>query len=262
MHADDAARARDLYPRLRPFAAVVVAPGEDPNELVVDALARAIDAGHLLRFEDPVTELRARIAVAADPSGSPLEAVRSTRNPVRDASRYEIELWQLSSRDRGMLYLSVVDGLEPDQIGRVLDCSSWSARRGVTRSLRELGSTRSGASSAFGVLARRGEHLTSDDLIDALETALIPPPPAVIIGRPDVIDEPATSPKPSWWRIIVTVVVIAAMVAVLVLGSGIISDDFGEPDQQNPPTAPLSGINAARDPLGGLFAEFTPTAEG
>ena len=261
MHADDAARARDLYPQLRPFAAVVVAPGEDPNELVVDALARAIDGGRMSRFEDPVTELQARLAVAADPSSSPLEAVRSTRNPVRDASRYEIELWQLSSRDRGMLYLSVVDGLEPDQIGRVLDCSSWSARRGVTRSLRELGSTRSGASTAFGVLARRGKYLTPDELIDALETALIPPPPAVIVGRPDVIDEPATPPKPSWWRIIVTAVVIAAMLAVLILGSGIISNDVGDQDPQNPPTTPLSGINAS-DPLGASSTEFTPTAEG
>ena len=262
MHADDAARARDLYPQLRPFAAVVVAPGEDPNELVVDALAMAIDAGRLSRFEDPVTELRARIAVAADPASSPLEAVRSTRNPVRDASRYEIELWQLSSRDRGMLYLSVVDGLEPDQIGSVFDCSAWSARRNVSRSLRELGSAPSGASTAFGVLARRGRTLTFDELIDALDTALIPPPPAVIVGRPDVIDEPATPPKPSRGRIIVTMLVIVAMVAVLILGSGIISEDTGDQDPQNPPTTPLSGINATRDPVGGLSTGFAAAAEG
>ncbi len=169
MSADDAARAGDLYPVLRPFAAVVVAPGEDPNELVVEALARTIDAGPLSRLEDPVTELRARIAAAADQSSSPLQAVRSPRNPVRDASRYEIELWQLPSRDRALLYLSVVDGLGPDQIGRVLGCSSWSARRGAARSLRDLGSTPAGASTALGVLSGRGEFLNSDELIDALE---------------------------------------------------------------------------------------------
>jgi len=265
MSADDAARAGDLYPVLRPFAGVVVAPGEDPNELVVEALARTIDAGQLSRLEDPVTELRARIAAAADQSSSPLEAVRSPRNPVRDASRYEIELWQLPSRDRALLYLSVVDGLEPGQIGRVLGCSPWSARRGVTRSLRDLGSTPAGASTALGILGGRGEFLNPDELIDALEVALIPPPPAVTIGRPEVIDEPSAPSKPGWWRIIVTVVVIAAMLAVLILGSGVLSEDSGDQDPLNPPTAPLSGINAAPGPLDGdalVPMPFTPAAEG
>jgi DNA-directed RNA polymerase specialized sigma24 family protein len=250
MHADDAARARELYPQLRPFAAVVVAPGEDPNELVVEALARAIDAGPLARFDDPVADLQARILAAVDQSLPRLETLRSQRVLVRDASRYEIELWQLSSRDRAMLYLSMVDGLEPSQVGQIVGCSSWAARRDIARSLHELGSTPSGASTAFGVLAYRGESLTPDELIEALDEALIPPPPEVIIGRPDVIDEPSTAAKPGLWRIVVTLVVIAAMVAVLVLGSGVVSENDPEGDRQNPPTAPPTIINAAPDPLG------------
>jgi hypothetical protein len=265
MNADDAARACDLYPMLRPFAAVVVAPGEDPNELVVEALARTISAGHLSRLDDPVTELRARIAAAVDRSSSPLEAVRSPRNPVRDASRYEIELWALSPRDRALLYLSIAHGLEPHEIGRVLGCSSWAARRGTARSLRDLGATPAAASTAFGVLAGRGKSLSPDELIDALEIALIPPPPAVTVGRPEAVEAASPPSKSGWRRIVAVVVAILALLAALILGSGVLSEDGGDQDHQNPPSTPLGGVDATPGRLGGdspVPIPLSPATEG
>ena len=49
----------DVYRRLRRFASVVRArPGDDPDDLVQEALARAIASGGLARLDDPERYLR------------------------------------------------------------------------------------------------------------------------------------------------------------------------------------------------------------
>ena len=65
---DDAALVAELYPALRSFASVVARPGEDPNDLVQEALVRTLRRGPLSRLEHPKACLRTvvyHVAVSA-----------------------------------------------------------------------------------------------------------------------------------------------------------------------------------------------------
>ena len=214
-----ATRAVNRYETWRPFAAVVAAPGDDPNELVVAALSHATVTGALdsTTADDPL--LPALIYRAAvDREGPRLPGRR--RHGVRDASRYELELWELSTEERAVHYLTVVGGLEPSQIAPIVGRSSWAVRRIRRRVRRYPGTTGTSSVTALEVLAKRGTTLSPDGLLDRLEAQVAADTPAVSIGRPSEPATPIPDERPSIWLVVVVVVVIAVFVILIALGSG------------------------------------------
>jgi DNA-directed RNA polymerase specialized sigma24 family protein len=214
-----ATRAVDRYEALRPFAAVVAAPGDDPNQLVVAALSHATVTGALASTttDDPL--LPALIfQAAADQQGPRLPGRR--RHEVRDASRYELELWELSTEERAVHYLTVVGGLEPHQIAPIVGRSSWAVRRIRRRVRRYPGMAGTTAGTALEVLAQRGAKLSPDELIDDLEAQAARDTPAVTIGRHAEPEAAPPEEKPSVWLAVAVAAVIAVFVILVALGSG------------------------------------------
>ena len=139
-----------LYPGLRRFAAVVGAVEMDPDDLVQDAVARALVGGSLSRFDSPGAYLRQAIVNAA--SNDRRRAGRRRRALTRlggglteaQPSAYPSDIAQLarfSPTVRALIYLRVIDGLAYDEIASMLGVSASSARMKLSRALRSIRSS-------------------------------------------------------------------------------------------------------------------------
>jgi DNA-directed RNA polymerase specialized sigma24 family protein len=139
-----------LYPGLRRFAAVVGAVEMDPDDLVQDAVTRALAGGRLSRFDSPGAYLRRAIVNAA--SNDRRGVGRRGRALVRlrgglvegQLARYPsdaVELAHLPAAVRSLIYLRVVEGLGYDDIASTLGVNAASARMTVSRALRALRSS-------------------------------------------------------------------------------------------------------------------------
>lgn len=138
---------RQLYPGLRRFAAVVGAVELDPDDLVQDAVTRALAGGQLSRFDSPGAYLRRAIVNAASNDrrgdGRRLRALVRLRGGMVEArpAMYPsdaAELARLSPTVRALTYLRVVEGLGYDDIASMVGVSAASARMTVSRALRAL----------------------------------------------------------------------------------------------------------------------------
>lgn len=140
----------ELYSGLRRFAAVVGAVEMDPDDLVQDAVARALAGGRLSRFDSPGAYLRRAIVNAA--SNDRRGVGRRGRALVRlrgglvegQLARYPsdaVELAQLPPGVRALIYLRVIEGLSYGEIASMLGVSAASARMTVSRVLRALRSS-------------------------------------------------------------------------------------------------------------------------
>lgn len=145
--ADEALLA-DLYRPLRRFGAVVASDDLDPDDLLQEALARALRRGPLHRLDDPGAYLRVtmvRIAANHDRARG-----RERRAHVRVAATLEVltaadvrpsdlaDLDGLSPDDRAVLYLADVERLPLGDVARLLAIKEPAARARASRARRRL----------------------------------------------------------------------------------------------------------------------------
>lgn len=136
----------ELYPSLRRFAAAVRAPEEDPDDLVQEALTRALSIGSLASRKNPGAYLRTAIVRLASNQRRWLGRRRrafTRAAPATDANLATYpsdldDLRRLAPRDRAVLYMSLVEGHSYREIADVLRCSEQAARARASRALRRL----------------------------------------------------------------------------------------------------------------------------
>jgi RNA polymerase sigma factor (sigma-70 family) len=140
----DAKLIADLYPTLRTFASVVAPPREDPNDLVQEALVRALRTGSLSRLEYPKAYLRTTIyhlAVSARrhwaAERQALARVEVTEKPPEYSWQID-ELLGLSPKARAVVYLRVIESMPYAEIAHLLGCSEPSVRKTASRAKRKL----------------------------------------------------------------------------------------------------------------------------
>lgn len=142
----DAQLVRDLYQPLRRFAAVVGSADVEPDDLVQEALTRALVLRPLSELDDPLPYLRRVILNLAS------NARRSSGRRDRALSRlgagcepavasYPSDLAMLndlSPDTRTILYLAEVEGWKYAEIGELIGCSEETARARSARARRAL----------------------------------------------------------------------------------------------------------------------------
>ncbi|MEO8694115.1 MAG: sigma-70 family RNA polymerase sigma factor [Acidimicrobiales bacterium] len=144
---DDGSLFASLYDDLRRFAAVVGWPDHDPDDLIQEAVARALRHGPLVRLENPGAYLRTAIVRLAsngwrgrltrDDAHRRLAA--SDTGEVVDAYPSDLdELRRLDARDRALLYLSVVERRPYAEIAALLGMAEPAARKRSSRALARL----------------------------------------------------------------------------------------------------------------------------
>jgi RNA polymerase sigma factor (sigma-70 family) len=134
-----------LYPSLRRFAAVAKTPEADADDLVQEALVRALALRPLSEYKNPAAYLRRTILNLASnvhrSSGRAGRALHRLAEPSEAPVSYPSDLQdllQLAPVQRAAVYLAVVEGLSHAAIGETLDCSEAAARNRVSRGLRAL----------------------------------------------------------------------------------------------------------------------------
>jgi RNA polymerase sigma factor (sigma-70 family) len=136
----------ELYPSLRRFAAAVRSPEEDPDDLVQEALTRALAIGPLSSRENAGAYLRTAIVRLASNQRRWLGRRRrafTRAMGATDANEATYpsdldDLRRLPPRDRAVLYLSIVEGHSYKEIAAVLRCSEQAARARASRAIRRL----------------------------------------------------------------------------------------------------------------------------
>lgn len=134
---------RELYPRVRRFAAVVGDRTQDPDDLVQEALARLLRRGDLP--EDPERYLRRTIVnLTVDQGRRHTRWVARAPKLVASAEHrdhYPSELDLLDALDppqRAVMWLAVVEGWTFEEIGLLLDIQPAAARKQASRARARL----------------------------------------------------------------------------------------------------------------------------
>lgn len=144
---DDGALFASLYSGLRRFAAVVGWPDHDPDDLVQEAVARALRRGPLSSRSDPGAYLRTTIVrLASNNRRSRRTRERSDRllragqpSGSRDDYPSDVDdLLAVAPRDRALLVLVIIDGAPYDLAARQLGISEVAARKRLQRALAQL----------------------------------------------------------------------------------------------------------------------------
>ena len=139
----------ELYPSLRRFASAVRPPGEDGNDLVQEALFRAIrHRGSLGDIDNPGAYLRRTIVnLARDRQRSEHRgrAARATLGPRPQTPTMYVwdldELRLVAPKTRAVLYLRIIEGWPYADIADIADmlgCTQVSARVAASRGKRQL----------------------------------------------------------------------------------------------------------------------------
>ncbi len=145
--ASDESLVRELYPVLRRFAAAAAAWGVDPDDLLQEALVRALARGPLSSLDHPAAYLRrTMVNLSANHvrhghvKERALAAVAASE-PVDSRDMYPSDLTglnELSPRARAILYLAEVEGYRYREIGRLMGCTAVAARMAAMRGRRVL----------------------------------------------------------------------------------------------------------------------------
>ncbi len=145
LRADDSALIRDLYPKLRRFAAVVGPGMVDPDDLVQEALLKTIRRQPLSTLDHPSSYLWTVISrLAADHRRRLVRQRRALSRmgpPELDHPRYPSdldELEMLAPKARAVLYLREIDGYSYAEIAQLLNANEASLRRTASRARRRL----------------------------------------------------------------------------------------------------------------------------
>ncbi len=138
---------RELYPSLRRFAAVVGSADIDPDDLVQEALLRALRRGELADLDHPRAYLRKCICNLASDTRRSLGRRRRAYQAVAASASEGFEpaypsdcadLQRLSPRARAVLYLQEVEGYRSAEIGDLLGMSETAVRSVSSRARRRL----------------------------------------------------------------------------------------------------------------------------
>lgn len=141
----DAKLFQRLYPGLRRFAAVCGDADLDPDDLVQEAIARALRLGPLSELTNPAAYLRRSVANVASNSRRRLGRQRAllTRlgadtnvQPTYPSDLADLE--RLASTDRAVLYLVEVEGATLAEAATTLGISVLAARARASRARRRL----------------------------------------------------------------------------------------------------------------------------
>ena len=143
---DDGATCARLYPELRRFAAVVAPLDLDPDDLLQEALARALRTGPLSRLEHPSAYLRrTMVHLAANHNRSRgrerRAGLRVATAPGAEPTGYPSDLAELERvgpEDRAVLYLADVERLALDEVAAVLGIRPAAARARASRARARL----------------------------------------------------------------------------------------------------------------------------
>jgi DNA-directed RNA polymerase specialized sigma24 family protein len=135
-----------LYPGLRRFAAVVGPIEVEPEDLVQEALTRALAVGPLFDLRDPGAYLRTIVVRLAANHRRTLGRRRAAFHLLDQGSRTAFDVYpsdiadlgSLNPADRAVMYLSVVERATADEIGEVLGWSAGRVRMRKHRALRQL----------------------------------------------------------------------------------------------------------------------------
>lgn len=142
---DDSTVFAEIAGDLRRFAAVVRPPDVDPDDLVQEALARALRQGPLARLDDPGAYL-ARIVVnlARDHRRSwtrrrRRSALLAPTDPATDRYPSDLdELLAVPPGERAVLWLVVVEGRSHAEAADRLGISPGASRTRLNRALARL----------------------------------------------------------------------------------------------------------------------------
>lgn len=137
----------EIYPRLRRFAAVVAPLDLDPDDLLQEAVARALRTGPLVRLDHPVAYLRRTMLNLASNHNrtrgrerrahvrlAPTEAAPSLEAYPSDLA----DLERVSPEDRAVLYLADVERLPLDDVAAALGIRPGTARARASRARARL----------------------------------------------------------------------------------------------------------------------------
>jgi RNA polymerase sigma-70 factor (ECF subfamily) len=144
--ADEAQGLRAIYGQLRRFAAVVAPLDLDPDDLVQEALVRALRLRPLQEYDDLGAYLRrAMLNLAANARRRTSRYQRAlvrlrgdTDSPVASYPSDLLILYALAPDVRAVLYLVAVEGLSYAEIAGLLGCSEAAARARACRGRRVL----------------------------------------------------------------------------------------------------------------------------
>jgi RNA polymerase sigma-70 factor (ECF subfamily) len=132
---------REIYGQLRRFAAVIAPLDLDPDDLLQEALVRALRLRPLKDYDDLGAYLRrAMLNLAANArrrTGRYRRALarlgEDTDSPAASYPSDLFILYALSPDVRAVLYLAAVEGLSYAEIGGLLGCSEAAARARACR---------------------------------------------------------------------------------------------------------------------------------
>ena len=140
--ASDTELFRAVYPGLRRFAAVWVLRGEDPDDLVQQAVANTLARGSLTALVDPAAYLRTAIANLArnQYAAKRADAVPSVELPaaVDDYPSDIAVLLEVSPSARAALFLVDVERMSYRDAAAILGCSAPALRARALRARRQV----------------------------------------------------------------------------------------------------------------------------
>lgn len=135
-----------LYPALRRFAAIVAPLEQEPDDLVQDALAAALTRQPLTALVDPLAYLRVVMVRLASNERRRLGRKRRANGRIGPEAEAIVasypsdlaELDCLSPEDRGVLYLTVIEGRPDAEVAQMFDRSASVVKMRRHRALRKL----------------------------------------------------------------------------------------------------------------------------
>lgn len=136
----------ELYPWLRRLAAVIGPAEVDPDDLVQEAVARALAIGALSELANPRAYLStALVRLAANQRRSfmrgrrAIQRVAEPQHAKSPAYPSDLDILnQLSPTERAVLYLTTVEGLSAASTAELLGSSPAAVRMRRSRALRRL----------------------------------------------------------------------------------------------------------------------------
>ena len=136
----------ESYRPLRRFAAVVGPDECDPDDLLMEAVARVLKHRRLDELDQPMAYLRRTILNLASNERRGFAVRRRAlrrllpdgRDQTDDYPSDLEDLQHLSAAERAVLYLSEVEGYRFAEIGQMLGCSEAAARKRAMKGRRRL----------------------------------------------------------------------------------------------------------------------------
>jgi RNA polymerase sigma-70 factor, ECF subfamily len=148
--SDDALFA-ELYPALRRLAAMVAPPEAEPDDLVQEAVSRALRKGPLTRLDNPGAYLRRAVVNLAANERRRLgrwrrARIRAVRPPSDDGQPAAYpsdlaDLLRLPPETRAALWLVDVEGRSFDEVAELLGTTNEAVRARASRARRALRQT-------------------------------------------------------------------------------------------------------------------------